>query len=151
MPMVFSEDAVEQYCGSWALVWLGGLRIWTPPEEPDLLGRLFRLWNSSQNADVRYEAAYALASQQLLPREGTNWCASIPRTEIEGVLGRYGKTGVWMDMPATLVVAWYSHMLGDSEIIDRAWKLLTKTDPYTIRRTLCELLDQIGKSPKETE
>jgi hypothetical protein len=151
VPMIFSEDAVEQYCGCWALVWLAGLRVWTPPAEPDLLGRLFKLWNSSQREDVHYEAAYALASQQLLPREGTNWCASIPRTEIEGVVGRYGKTGVWMDMPATLVVAWYSRVLGDSEIASRAWKLLTKTDPYTTRRTLCELLDKIGKSPKETE
>jgi hypothetical protein len=149
--MIFSEDAAEQYCACWALVWLGGLRLWAPPVETDLLGRLFRLWNSSQKEDVRYEAAYALASQQLVPREETNSCASIPRLEIKVLLDRYGKTKVWMDMPATLVVAWYSRTLSDREIANHAWKLLTKSDPHTIRRTLCELLDMIGKSPEETE
>ena len=149
MPMIFSEDTAEQYCGCWALIWLGGLRLWTPPVEPDLLGRLFRLWNNSHREDVRYEAAYALASQQLLPREGTNWCASIPPLEIEGVLGRYGKTGVWMDMPATLIVAWYSRMLGDRQMASRARDLLPKADPYTIGRTLGELSAQIGASPKD--
>ena len=42
-------------------------------------------------------AAYALASQQLLPRERTNWYTSVPRSEIEG--------GVYLnDLPPSTVL-----------------------------------------------
>ena len=148
--MVFSEDAAEQYCACWALASLAELSLWTNPAQLGLLERLFRLWSGSQDFPIRYMAGYAFASQQLLPRDKTNWCATVARSEIEGKISRYGTSGLWMDRPATLVVAWYSRMLDDREIASRARELLPKAYP-PVSLTLRQLLEQIGESAERTE
>jgi hypothetical protein len=146
--MVLSEDVLEQYCASWALASLAALRALPPLQKPELWERLFRLWSNSQDVPIRYVAGHALASQQLLPREEPSWCASISRSEIESALSRYGKSGLWMDKPASLVVAWYSRVLDDREIAARARELLSNAYP-PVSLTLRDLLAQIEKSSEE--
>src|SRR4029079_17377112 len=68
LQMLFSAAPLEQCAASWALVWIGACRLWMPPAEPDMLGRLFTLWRHSSNEDVRRMAKWALASQPLAPR-----------------------------------------------------------------------------------
>ena len=140
--MVFSEEPAEQYCSCWGLASLACIRLVSPSPVPELLERLFRLWSDSKNQSVRYMAARALASLQLASREGTNWCASIPPSDIESKLSCYGHSGLWMDRPATLVVAWYSRGLSDREIASRARELLPKAY-QAISLTLQELLVEI--------
>jgi hypothetical protein len=150
MQMIFSEEAAEQYCACWALSALASFGPVTALPEPELLLRLFGLWSDSTNQSLRYMAARALASLPLVSREGTNWCAAISTSKIDGLLGRYGRSGLWMDRPATLVIAWYSRRLSDLEIASRTRALLPKAYP-AVSVMLRELLQQLGEETKKTE
>jgi len=144
--MVFSEDFREQCAASWALAWLGACQVWTPPAEPDLLGRLATLWRGSPEAEIRRLAGWALTSQRFAPRDEARRCASIPRAEFERLLQGYDKLGD-DGKAAALVVAWYLRGLDDLELAQRARAVL-KTDTNAIGKlTLKELLEHLGAEP----
>lgn len=140
-PMVNSDDQPEQCAGLWALIWLGACRIEVPPASPDVLGRLFELWQTSRNDEIRRLASWCLASQPLASRNGGQ-CASIPWIQIELLLSREAKGAP--ERAAAIVVAWYRRALEDAEIIDRSRRYAADNDERTYTRTLHELLERLG-------
>jgi len=147
MPMLFSAELQEQYAASFALIWLGACRVWQPPEDPDMLGRLFTLWRSRTNHLDLY-AARALASQPVASREDGRRCASVPVAELEEVFYMLETDGPVNpnEKVAILTVSWYLHALDDAQVAQRARALLkdfATTDPVT--QTLYELLKHLGE------
>ncbi|MCW3055404.1 MAG: hypothetical protein JWN14_4574 [Chthonomonadales bacterium] len=146
VPMIFSQHVQEQYAASFALVWLGVWRVWTPPAEPDVLSRLFMLWRHSSHAEVRRFASWSLANQRVAPRDDTRYCSSIPPDEVESVLK--SQTGLEKrEQICGLVAAWYLHALTDAELVERARALYEVPDPYNSAATLKELLEYLGEQP----
>ncbi|HEX3531085.1 MAG TPA: NACHT domain-containing protein [Thermoanaerobaculia bacterium] len=144
LPLIFSAEASEQYAAAMALVYLGECRAWFPPVEPNLLGQLFRLWRTSEHAEVRRLSGWALASQPLAPREDGRRLASVAQAEIEEMLQRY-EILEDDDKIATLIVVWYRHALPDTELAQRARELTEGVDLNTIGPTLRELLERLGE------
>jgi len=145
-PMLFSDQLFEQLAASWALVWLGACQVWVPPAEPDLLGRLFTLSQTSSYGEARRFSQWALASQLLAPREDPRRLASVGKAEIGELLQRYDKLEKHTEKPAALIVAWYLHALDDAQLAQRSRELLgqRELDPHA-SHTLRNLLEQIGE------
>jgi hypothetical protein len=130
---------------AFALGGLGVCRIWSPPKDMGILGRLFRLWRENTNSGIQREFARALFFQPLVQRDDEQWFASISREEVERMLQDYEKLNDWEEKPAALVVAWYLRLLDDAEVAERAHSLLGRIDKLTTGRTLRELLEQLGE------
>lgn len=146
--MLFSERLQEQYASAWALAWFGASRVSAPPAEPDLLGRLFDLWQKSPDAELQRKAAWALGTQLLVSREGSGPCSSIDFGELARLLKRYDELESAAEKPAALIPAWYSHALDDAEIARRAQELLSREDPSLLaglESTLRDLLERLGE------
>jgi hypothetical protein len=150
LPLLFSTEVSEQYVAAWALVWLGACRVWAPPAEPDMLGRLFMLSRTSPHDEIRRFSHWALASQPLEQHKDRRRCVSVPQAELEEALQGYGKSENPNEMLATLIVAWYLHALDDAQLAQLARELLDdlpKIDGHTGGRTLRDLLEQLGEEP----
>jgi len=95
-------------------------------------------------------AAWALASQPLLPRSARDWSAAFPRSEMDGLFEGYDIAGR-TSKPATIVIGWYlGSPWSDSELAQRTSALLNKRlkhDPMS--QTLFEILRQAGKKPEQ--
>jgi len=148
LPMLFTEAISEQDASAWALAELGACRVWTPPMEPDLLGRFFTLWRRSPDAEIRRLSAWALSSQSVIPRDDGRLCGSIQRTELEDLLQSYAGLAIQHEKPAALLLAWYLRALKDKEIVQRSRELIKdgQTD-LTTDLTLHELLEHLGEVP----
>jgi hypothetical protein len=147
LPLLFSAEIAEQCAATWALVWLGACRVWEPPAEPDMLGRLFTLSRTSPQGEIRRLSRWALASQPIAPREDRRRCATVPRIELEKLLQEYEGLSKWNEKTATLTVAWYRHALDDTQITQRARTLLDNNDDRTDARTLRDLLQHLSEEP----
>jgi len=145
--LVFSHDLSEQWAAAWALVELGPSRIWAPPAEPDVLGRLFTLWLHSPSNEVRRLASWALARQPLCKRDDGRRCATATRTDLDSLLNRYASLSRRREQPALLAAAWYVRGLSDSELTTWARALLAHVDDRTAGITLRELLGHLGERP----
>lgn len=145
--MVFSDEIPEQWAASWALVELANLRIWAPPVEPDLVGRLFTLWLHSPNSEVRRMAAWALARQPICKRDDGRRCTLVERSDLDHLLNRYAELSRRREQPAFLAAAWYTRGLSDAEIAERSQTLLAVVDDRTAEITLRELLRNLGETP----
>jgi len=143
--MVFSDELSEQWAASWALVELAALRIWAPPLEPDLVGRLFTLWLHSPNSEVRRMAGWALARQPICKRDDDRRCVLVERSDLDHLLSRYAELSRRREQPAFLAVAWYTRGLSDPEIAERSRTLLAVIDDRTAEITLRELLRKLGE------
>lgn len=142
------EQPAEQFAASWALAWLGECRVWLPPAEPDVLGRLFRLWRQNTNASVQRKALWALANQPIVPRDRGRYCTSIPCEEFHGLLKTFYHLTNEDEKIVILVLAWYLHVLSDKELLERAHGLFKdlKLQNGHGGRTLRELLEQLGEN-----
>ena len=143
--MVFSNELSEQWAAAWGLVGLAALRLWAPPVEPDLVGRLFTLWINSPNNDVRRMAAWALARQPICKRDDDRRCALIEGSDLDNLFARYDELSRRREQPALLAAAWYMRALSDAELIERARTLLAVVDDRTAEITLRELLRNLGE------
>jgi hypothetical protein len=151
LPLLFSTEIPEQCAATWALIRLGACRVWVPPAEPDMLGRLFMLSRTSPHDEIRRSAQRALANQPIAPREDRQRCSSVPRLDLAEALRGYGKMVDSEEKLATLTVAWYRYSLGDPELAARAQALIEQrraVDDHTAVRTLRELLEHLGAEPK---
>jgi hypothetical protein len=131
--MASSDAVVEQFCALWALAWLGELRTWIPPT--NLIERLYTLWRSSPDEEVREKAGWALATQPLTAREVQ--LSSIMTAEMIHELLQSDTTT--SEKTAGLVAAWYSRVIPDEEIVRSASKLVKQPSvaayigSYTLR------------------
>jgi hypothetical protein len=107
MPLLFSENAPEQFAVCWALAWIGELRIWTPPISPNVLDRLFTLWLGSSNTEVRRMAQWAFTSLPLLPRETKPLSASSEVEKFTAVAKGYSQRKDFREKCSVLVAAYY--------------------------------------------
>jgi hypothetical protein len=152
-----SEQPAEQFAASWALVWLGACRVWQPPVEADMPGRLFKLWRHSPKKSIQRMALWALVSQPISSRDATRHYSTIQSEELKDLL----EATALPEKPeklddskreiATLLLAWYLQALNDSELLQRAYHLLKdptvldqKSQDHFGGRTLRELLGQLG-------
>lgn len=148
-----SEQPAEQFAASWALVWLGACHVWLPTAEPDMLGRLFRLWRQNTNASVQRMALWALTNQPIVSRNIGGHCASITQEELDGPLETFFKLDDDIDIKenvAVLVLAWYLRVLSDNEILQLVRGLKEKheeeklnEDDYFGGRIRRELLERL--------
>ncbi|MBN2130266.1 MAG: NACHT domain-containing protein [Sedimentisphaerales bacterium] len=135
-PLLFSEEPAEQYAAGWAWYEIGRYGAWTPPSEPDVLGRMFALWQHSPAKAVRSGLATTIASQRLAPRDEGARGASIDRKEFEGVLKRFEKLDDYAEKPAALIIAWYLRAASDENLLQRVRALVQ--DDNKLRNTLAE-------------
>lgn len=140
-----SEQATEQFAASWALAWLGVCRVWMPPAEPDVLGRLFRLWRQNNNPSVQSTALWSLINQPIASREVDRYCTSIPPEELYGLLELFDRIKNTRGEVAVLIVAWYLYALSDMELLQRAhWLHKDCVDSSFEGHALRELLEKLG-------
>lgn len=149
--MLFAEQKAEQYAAAWALVWLGACRVWTPPDEPDILGQLFKLWRQGSDKEIRSMAGWALCSQPLLPPSVRDWSASFPRSDLDSLFQGYDELKGRNGKPAALVVGWYLRApWSDQELAQRARALLkARPNHDPAGQTLREILKQLGEKPEQ--
>src|ERR1035438_9953765 len=69
LPMLFSDQPQEQFAAAWVLWTVGTTGAWTPPSEPDVLGRMFSLWQHDATSELGHAMAGAIAYQALAPRD----------------------------------------------------------------------------------
>lgn len=98
LPWLSGDEALEVFAADWLLDLLGRMRVWDPPTEPDLLGRLFYLWLHSKDRQMRERVVSTICSQRLLAREGRRPCSTIDTNELSVSFG---------DIPRwTLIQGW---------------------------------------------
>ncbi len=129
--LAFSDTPREQLASCLALGYLASSRAWSPPTEPDVLGRLFEVWQHGVEEDLRDVAAWALGSQPLLLDRDSRICSSVQRTELAQLLATQQELltrGEYLEeatrLAPALIVAWYLHALDDAEIARRLRSLL---------------------------
>jgi hypothetical protein len=142
--LLFEEQPALQFAASWALVWLGALRVWPPTANPDVIGRLFTLWRKSDYWDVRAMAVWALVSQPIVPRDEIPRCAAVSDTEFDAALECYHELED-RERLAVLVIAWYRRApWSDEKIAERVSDLSCENlDHKTTNRTVPGLLEQL--------
>jgi hypothetical protein len=118
LPLLYSDEPKQNYVAGWALFALGKRNAWTPPSKPDVLGRMFELWQFSSAEHVRSGLPQTIAIQQVLPRDESR-CATIKTSDIEAVFNRYDSLPDSYQKPAALVVAWYSRFFDDAALVQR--------------------------------
>lgn len=149
LKMLFGPHVPEQLVATWALVWLGACRVWMPPAQPDVLGRMFDFWQHAEDEDFRRIAGWAITSQKLARRtEGR--CSTVPLAEIDRMLQEEGPPRKPAVDGAALVLAWYRRARSDGEIAERIRAILPKDfmGVTTTVQTLNELLLKIERLSK---
>lgn len=143
--MLFSDHNQEQWASAFALAWLGPIRAWSPPAEPDVLGRLFQLWQHGPHSAVRSKAGWALGRQVLVSRGNSGPCSSIEPGEVVLLMEKYDDLD-WREKLSSLIVSWYLQVLDDADIAARA-EALTK-DGFLLHSepSLDDLLERLGVS-----
>lgn len=122
-PLLFSELAAEQYSVDWALFVLGRDRLWTPTQNPDVVGRLFRLWRGDVRTHGDHTFALTLANQPILARDTCAMGATIARDELLMVLAEYDSLAA-SGQSAALILAWYLRAMPDGELMVRTQNLI---------------------------
>jgi len=148
VPLLYSEEHNENYIAGWALYELGMLRAWRPPGVPDVLGRMFELWQTSKSGSVRSGLPSTLAAQAVAPRDGAR-CSSIKTSDVEALFKRYDELADHSEKIAALVVGWYSRYLEDLELAQRA-RVLLKKQHHSFDATLKDMLKHSGFESDET-
>ena len=143
VPMLFSNEILEQFASVWALVWLGECQTWIPPAEPDLLGQLFMLWRHSPENDVQYYSAWALSSQLFVPRGHGRLLTTDLREEFEQLIRRYRSLDN-IEQAAALILAWHLSALSDEEIAQKIQVLIRRSKPSSIPSSLQTILGELS-------
>lgn len=143
LPLLFADDILENYVAGWLLYTLGELQVWSPPCDPDVLGRMFSLWRHSLSKSVRDGYSSTLAVQRLDLRDDHRRFSTIEPTDVKTVISDYAELSEHAGKPAALVTAWYTRVISDEEIVKRAQELISK-DPSRADKTLRSLLKHLG-------
>ncbi len=64
-----SDHPSVHFAAAWAFAWLGESKTWSTDNHPRVLARLFELWRCSTLQVVQAQAAWAISTLPLLPRE----------------------------------------------------------------------------------
>ena len=118
VPLLFSENSLEEFAACWAFAWIGETHVWAPPLSPNVLDRLFTLWFCSSSTEVRVMAAWAFSRLPLLPREAEPLDASSEvekftlvakeRSQLEDEFKERSQLeDEFKERPAVLVAAYY--------------------------------------------
>ncbi len=128
----------------WAWAWIGRGRLLGRPPERELIATLYRLWRElSSEAHTSY-AAWALAEQQLLPRDTFNseiWgdCEEFLR---QAITVKEARNGI---KRSALVVGWYRRApWSDVELAEELMKCISEYKNTTDEPTVYELLKTLG-------
>jgi len=145
LPLLFAEECRENYVAGWLFYVLGTLRVWSPPDEPDVLGRMFNLWRHSSSTSVRNALPQTLAVQKVEPRESRRWFSTIDSTDIAAAVKvDFADEPNASEHVALLVAAWYTRALNDREIVERVKALEQRKVLNPYKSTLQELLKHLG-------
>ena len=150
LPLLFAEDCRENYVAGYLFYVLGSLRVWSPPDEPDVLGRMFTLWQQCSSKSVRSALSSTLAAQKVEPRESRRWFSSIDSTCVAAANISFAELPTDTEKVALLVAAWYTRALNDSEIVERV-KVLEQSNLHLCDSTIQELLKHLGVEPAINE
>ena len=129
---------------SWALAWIGEHRLLVQPPEPEMLLSLYRLWRQLESKAQAHYPAWALASQQLLPRDTFNsdvWgdCDLFLRHSVTDENPLWGRI-----RQSALVVGWYRRApWSDIELVEQISKLINEYS-WGTHLTMRELLENLG-------
>lgn len=105
--MLTPSDLPCALVSSWALAWLGEHGMLVNPPEPEMLLSLYRLWRECESQGQARYYAWALASQELLPRDTFNiqvWgdCDAFLRQAVTNETYEFRRI-----QHSALVVGWY--------------------------------------------
>ncbi|MDQ1591540.1 MAG: hypothetical protein QOG71_2167 [Pyrinomonadaceae bacterium] len=146
LPLLFSDSPAENYAADWMLYRLGGLNVWDPPVEPDMLGRLFTLWCHSGNPELRNVVSLTITAQRLISRDGRRPCSTIHPDEFKSFTQNYPEMGDH-DKAAALVIAYYLRTpWSDVELAEHA-RALFESYPFSDNSAIRHLLEQLGEKP----
>jgi hypothetical protein len=120
LPLVLCENPPEHFAACWALAWIGRCRVWTPPQDPNVLNRLFTLWQTGTNEHIRRQAAWAFSTLPLLPRESEPLRGSPDAERFVSLAGKcYSEPEFDMAPRAALVAAYYLRSpWSDAQLVD---------------------------------
>ncbi|NOT62827.1 MAG: NACHT domain-containing protein [Acidobacteria bacterium] len=148
--LLYSDSLVELQAAIWVIYQLGFTARWLPPANPDVIGRLFSLWQHHEEQAIRLVAVEALKVQQLLPRLGETPCSTIQPEEFALFIRNYDKLLKSDETPAALAIAYYLRTPWDDfELAVRVHNYLNgegKLYPYTIK-TMEKMLAFLGETP----
>lgn len=140
-PLLYSELVAEQYASGWALYELGKYRVWRPPADPDVLGRMYELFQNSKHSAVRNGMAGTIAHQPILQRDAGR-CASVPRKEFHRAFKSLRKNNSPISRIATLIVAWYIQEVDDTLLLQKTQSMIDRQQlmhDHSLRRQLDDL------------
>ena len=144
--MLDPGDVPCALASSWALAWIGGRRLLADPPEPEMFLSLYRLWRQlTSKAQARYPA-WALSTQQLLPRDTFGkdvWgdCDLFLRQAVTNAEEHWSRI-----QHSALIVGWYRRApWSDVELVDQLRRCIEE-DSSTIESepTIRELLENLG-------
>ena len=131
---------------SWALAVIGEQRLLANPPEPEMLLSLYRLWRQlTSNAQAQYPA-WALATQQLLPRD--TFGEDVWGGDCDLFLRQAHVENRRWDQSA-LVIAWYRRApWSDVELVDHLRRYFEEPSSHfgRISQTMLELLENLGEA-----
>ncbi|MCL4201199.1 MAG: NACHT domain-containing protein [Pirellulaceae bacterium] len=134
--LLAQDDPPLALAAAWALAWMGRVRLPDATPEPCVMMSLYRLWREADSSALRRYAAWAFATQPLLPRD----------TFAPDV---WGDCDAWLQEAAfeahkvaPLVLAWYRRTpWSDSGLAEKLSEIGDHSYP-----TVRELLATLGES-----
>jgi len=147
---LFSDCLVEEFLAENVLYELGRCKVFVPPSDPDMLGRLFTLWHHSKNKEIQNMAPQTIITQRLIPRDDSRPCSTIQPDEFESFAQNYSEMNDYNEKPAALVIAWYLQTpWSDAELAKRARDLIkSSVVDIDAKKTMHDLLSNLAKSHK---
>ncbi len=141
------EDLPSSLAACWALSCIGMHRLTSLPPRPGLLISLYRIWREAESEEVARYAAWAFATQPLLPRdtfEDSAWgdCESVLRRAVDG-----SDRAAGFGFDAAMVIAWYRRAPWEDSILVR---MIAEAAPlYDFRFPGWEMLRSLGKEGRD--
>ncbi len=147
--MLDSSDWPSTIAACWALVWVGGNNLLADLPEPEMISSLYRLWRQQKSKKLGCYPAWALQTQQLLPRDTFSkdtWgdCDLFLRHIITD------ENFQWSEQRLTaLVVGWYRRApWSDAELVEQLSKFIPRP-PFSMDSTVHKLLENLGDAGQQ--
>jgi hypothetical protein len=125
--MLFSNNLPEEHVAIWLFALFGRFGIDQGEIDQDLLGRLFVIWQSSNDQPTREIAAYAIAVQPLGYRGKCNHCISLQVEQVASIMDNYDDLAEHQEYPAkaaVLIIAWYVRAIPDERLAEMLKQLI---------------------------
>jgi hypothetical protein len=145
-PLLFSDSWAEISAADWALYQLGRCKVWEPPAEPDVMGRLFTLWRS-QDSYLQRVVPSTITAQRLVTRRDVRPCSTIQPDEFKTFIRNYSEMNSPVEKRATLLIAWYLGVpWSNAELIELARPFSEGAASEAVI-SMRALLEQLGEKP----